>query len=221
MREIARRRDPERPEPRLLPGTWPDVAVHHEPFTWLATGVGDLLDEATAADLAATFPTGSFERRAADPRTSDKSYRNFSRVLHGPGAATATDLPGLWADLVDDLLTPAYRDTVAEILGVTPPAELEIRLARHAAGDWLGPHTDRADKVFSHIFYLNEGWRPEWGGCLEILGSDDPADVVTTVVPELGATALILRSDKSWHQVSRVAPGVHRERTSLLVHGLN
>jgi Rps23 Pro-64 3,4-dihydroxylase Tpa1-like proline 4-hydroxylase len=205
----------------LLPDAWPRVEVHHLPFTWLTTGVGELFDQATQSALAENFPTESYERRSADSRTSDKSYRNYSRVLHAPGSDTAADLPEIWAELLAELLAPAYRKTVADVLGVPAPDELEVRLARHAPGDWLGPHTDRADKLFSHVFYLNAGWQRDWGGCLQILGSDDPHDLVAEVVPELGATALILRSDSSWHQVGRVAPGVDRERASLLVHGLN
>ncbi|MEU2065744.1 2OG-Fe(II) oxygenase family protein [Streptomyces anulatus] len=99
--------------------------------------------------------------------------------------------------------------------------DLDIRLVRHESGDWLSPHTDREDKLFSHIIYFSTRWDAEWGGCLEILRSSDPADAVARVVPRLGASALLARSDESWHQVSPVTPvpGIP-PRASLLVHGL-
>ena len=44
-------------------------------------------------------------------------------------------LPPLWRDLLADLLDPAYRQQVAELLGQSPAERLEVRLVRHTAGD--------------------------------------------------------------------------------------
>ncbi|MDS0139290.1 MULTISPECIES: 2OG-Fe(II) oxygenase family protein [unclassified Amycolatopsis] len=130
-----------------------------------------------------------------------------------------SDLTEVWRRLIADLTEGTYLRDVAALLRQPVASGLEIRLVRHAGGDWLSPHTDRADKLFSHIFYFTRGWRAEWGGCLEILEGDDPASVAGRVVPELGASALLARADNSWHQVSRVRGAPPVDRTSLLVHG--
>ncbi|WP_410575596.1 2OG-Fe(II) oxygenase family protein [Amycolatopsis sp. cmx-4-61] len=208
---------------RLISEAWSALKINDEPYVWLETAPGELIAEADARSLAEEFPAGSFVRKTTDGRKSDKSYRNYSRALAGPGAPDIGDLPVVWREFVSELLAPAYREAVCARLDLPAPGQLEVRLVRHVTGDWLGPHTDRADKLFSHVFYFNEGWRQEWGGCLQILRSEDPADVVHTVVPVLGASALMIRADNSWHQVGEVhtrAGEPARHRTSLLVHGL-
>jgi hypothetical protein len=185
----------------------------------MQTRPGDLLDLATAQELLRQLPVAAFVRQAAGPG-AQKSYRNFSRTIVSPDGTVDDDLPPIWAELIGELIGPAYRADVARTLDLPPVDALEIRLVRHAPGDWLGPHTDRQDKIFSHVLYLNPQWDPAWGGCLQILGSADPHDVVATIAPELGASAVLVRAENSWHQVSRLAAAQTRERVSLLVHGL-
>ncbi|WP_236792406.1 2OG-Fe(II) oxygenase family protein [Amycolatopsis sp. GM8] len=204
----------------VLAPDWADREARSEPYRWLATHPGELFDLAVARDLVSSFPTDGFERRDATGRPAGKTYRNYSRTIVGPGSGPPADLPALWRGLVADLTSAAYGRDVARLLGQPVAAAVEIRLVRHAPGDWLGPHTDRADKLFSHIIYFNEDWRAEFGGRLDILGGNDSAAVVASVVPELGASALLARGPDSWHQVSDVDPGMARSRASLLTHGL-
>jgi len=204
----------------VLDTHWLRRAANRDPFTWLSTAPGEALSHETATRLRATFPEDGFRRKDATGQGREKSYRNYSRPLVVDSVPLATDLPPLWQRLVGELTADDYRKDVAALLGQEVARTVEIRLVRHAGGDWLSPHTDRADKLFSHIFYFNPGWRAEWGGCLEILSGNDPDAVVARIPPELGATALLARADNSWHQVSRVAAQPAPERTSLLVHGV-
>ncbi|MGK5627802.1 2OG-Fe(II) oxygenase family protein [Streptomyces sp. URMC 123] len=206
---------------RVLSDAWSRRTAHDHPYRWLSTEPGELFDARVARELAASFPVDGFTRRDRADRARGKTYRNYSRQLFGPGTdAAAPPLPGLWQDLLDDVLSEEYRRRVATVLGQEQAAEVEVRLVRHAPGDWLEPHTDRDDKLFSHIVYFNAEWRPEWGGCLDILGGPDPASVVGSVVPRLGASALLAQAPNSWHQVARVSDGSAAARMSLLVHGL-
>jgi len=125
----------------------------------------------------------------------------------------------VWPALLADLASPSYRTLVASLLGQPVAAQVELRFVQHAQGDWLDPHVDSADKLFSHIFYFADGWRPEWGGCLEILASADPRDVAASIPPVTGQSVLMARTDNAWHQVTRVAPHAAATRSSLLVHG--
>ncbi|MGW1059903.1 2OG-Fe(II) oxygenase family protein [Micromonospora rubida] len=204
----------------MLTDAWTTRGAHLSPYRWLATEPGEIFPMETADRLAETFPDDGYTRRDESGRTSGKQYRNFSREVVGPGVDIADELPEPWPALVRELVGSPYRLRVAGLLGQEPAASLEIRLVRHASGDWLGPHTDRGDKLFSHILYFNRGWREEWGGCLEILDGDDPSAVTGRVVPRLGASALLEQASNSWHQVTRVSGTSVAGRMSLLVHGL-
>ncbi|MFC7616335.1 2OG-Fe(II) oxygenase family protein [Actinokineospora soli] len=206
----------------LIDARWTRRSPNTEPFRWLATEPGELFPLDVAERLADDFPKDGYARIDASAGGGGKSYRNYSKVLAGPDGATAdlAGLPELWRRLVEEITGGDYRRDVARLLDQPVAPALEVRLARHANGDWLGPHTDRDDKLFSHIVYFNPGWRREWGGCLEILRGSDPGSVAATVVPVLGASALLVRSDSSWHQVSTVAADPVPERTSLLIHGI-
>ncbi|MFE4924869.1 2OG-Fe(II) oxygenase [Streptomyces sp. NPDC056661] len=206
----------------VLKDRWRTRTARPYPYPWLSTAPGELFGQEAAAQLAATFPDEGFVRRDEAHRREGKSYRNFSRpVVSGQGDEAENGfLTGLWADLVTDLRSPEYREWVAAALSQDPVDEVELRLVRHAPGDWLGPHTDRDDKVFSHILYFNPGWRAEWGGCVEILDGPQATSVTGRVVPELGASVLLAQAANSWHQVTAVSSAVTTGRKSLLVHGL-
>lgn len=198
--------------------------IRHEPrripFTWMKTELGELLSEETASRLAADFPVNDFTRTDASGRVAEKTYRNLSRPVADADGISDDALPGLWQELVAELLDDCYRRGVAQLLRQPVARALEIRLVRHSSGDWLSPHTDRDDKLFSHILYFSPGWREEWGGCLEILSGPDPTAVDARVVPELGSSVVLARTDHSWHQVTKVTAADAPDRTSLLVHGL-
>jgi Rps23 Pro-64 3,4-dihydroxylase Tpa1-like proline 4-hydroxylase len=205
----------------LLQAGWKSRPPHEQPFRWLSTEPGELLSEEVAQELADSFPQSSFVRRDASQRPGHKSYRNFSRPLLQPdgSAVVPQALPLLWRQLLAELTAPAYRGEVARLLDQPVARRMEVRLVKHAPGDWLSPHTDRADKLFSHIVYFNRCWREQWGGCLEILAGQDPTAVCGRIVPRLGASALLARADNSWHQVLPVAASAAPERLSLLIHG--
>lgn len=198
---------------------WRQRRPRRVPFTWLYTEPGEFIDDQFAAHLAAAFPEVQFRRVDASARTATKTYRNFTRAALDDRGVDAS-LPAPWRTLVEELADEEYRRAVAKLLDQPVADAVDIRLVRHAAGDWLSPHTDRADKLFSHIVYFNPGWCAEWGGCLQILRGEDPQEVYEHVVPALGASVLLARSEHSWHQVGKVVNAEAPHRLSLLVHGL-
>jgi Rps23 Pro-64 3,4-dihydroxylase Tpa1-like proline 4-hydroxylase len=131
----------------------------------------------------------------------------------------SADLPEPWRTLIEDFASIEYRRLVASVLDQPCAANIELRLVRHAAGDFLDPHTDRADKLFSHAVYFNAVWSEDWGGQMEILDGG-AMTAVARVVPRLGASVLLARSESSWHRVAQVVDTAVPERRSLLIHGL-
>lgn len=62
------------------------------------------------------------------------------------------------------------------------------------------------------LIYLNEGWRPEWGGAVE-LWDDRVTRCHHSVLPELGRAVLFTTSEISYHGVTAVTcpPSVSRK----------
>ena len=69
----------------------------------------------------------------------------------------------------------------------------------------------------THVLYFNRSWNSADGGCLSILRSADPADLVAEIPPIVGNSSVLVRSDNSWHAVSRVAKNSASSRRSVTV----
>jgi Rps23 Pro-64 3,4-dihydroxylase Tpa1-like proline 4-hydroxylase len=74
-----------------------------------------------------------------------------------------------------------------------------------------------ASKIVTQVFYFNVGWDPDWGGCLRILGSREPEDLIAELPPRLGSSSILVRSDSSWHSVTPVSGSAPAARLSLIV----
>lgn len=197
------------------------LTIHDDPYRWVETPPGLLLDLEEAQVLARSFPAGDYVLKDESQR-QEKAYRNLSRPVRADSVWYQLEtLPAQWRSLIEFVATPRYAGWVSAILEFDPEslADVEIRLVRHAVGGLAGPHTDRDDKLFSHIVYFDERWGPDWGGSFQVLRSDDPADVVASVIPGLGNSVMLRRSDHSWHQVTPVTPSAGADRQSLLIHG--
>lgn len=93
---------------------------------------------------------------------------------------------------------------------------LEAHFASYPPGAAYTRHVDRFrdgnERILSSVFYLNEAWRPEDGGCLRMYlpGADDRGETVRDVRPQ-GGTLVIFLSDRIPHEVLPA----NRERLSI------
>ena len=176
------------------------------------------LAPAAAAELRATFPTTGFWRLRHHDGEKDMSFRLRCVVpLGGDRAIEPESLSPAWLALVDELTSDAYRDALADALGQPLDAHpLELSAWRWGPAAHLGPHVDLPRKLASQVFYFNEDWDPAWGGCLHILGSDDPGNLIAELPPTLGSASILVRSDSSWHSVPQVETEAAEERLSLI-----
>jgi SM-20-related protein len=186
-----------------------------EPYRW--TVIDRLFSAGDAAALAATFPRDHFKRLA--DYGGEKDFEYEARALIGMGEQLISRLQELsrsWQALASDLVSPAYRAAMSSLLGVDlTSALLEVNVFHYPPGGSLGPHPDLRDKIVTHILYFNESWNDEDGGCLTILRSSDPQAIVRRVSPLVGNSAVVVRSDHSWHAVSPVVKSCRRSRRSL------
>lgn len=214
--------------PSLLEGTRPanprrmidldriiDSRLQSEPFRWGA--IDRLYSPADAAKLAATYPRDHF--RLISGYGGEKDYEYEARALIGMGASEIAfewRLSDAWRSFARALLSPAYREAVAAISDCDlRDALLEVNVFHYGPGASLGPHSDLPDKIVTHVLYFNEEWDAADGGCLQILSAKDERAVVSEVLPLIGNSAFLVRSESSWHAVSRVAEGRSRSRRSV------
>ena len=188
-----------------------------DPYEW---GFVDGLfgpDEAEA--LAAAYPRDHF--KTVQGFDGEKGYVYEARSLISMGASDpsyAEELSPAWQQLARELISRTYRAAMTKLTGrdlIGVP--IEVNVFHYTPGSWLGPHLDLKDKLVTHVFYFNQTWNEADGGCLTILRSSDMSDVVADVAPIIGNSSVLVRSEKSWHAVSRVADGCRLSRRSVTV----
>jgi hypothetical protein len=188
-----------------------------EPYQWVF--IDQLFSAEDAALLAASFPRDKF--KTVKGYDGEKGYEYMSRSLVHMGASGVSHAEGLspaWRALAGDLLSSEYRSALARISGQDlSKALMEVNVIHYGPGAFMGPHVDLKAKLMTHVLYFNEVWDPQNGGCINILRSSDPTDVLAEVLPVVGNSVLLVRSKKSWHSVSRVARDCQTSRRSLNV----
>lgn len=186
-----------------------------EPYRWAA--ISGLFAAADGAALAATFPRDRFKRVADHVGEKKHEYQVRALIrMSSQSISGEKQLGSVWQALAHDFLSPAYRSAISELVGIDlGAAELEVNVFDYPPGGLHGAHTDHRDKIVTHVLYFNESWNDDDGGCLLILKSPDLQQIVTSMSPLVGNSAVLVRSDCSWHAVSHVAPTCQLSRRSL------
>ena len=192
-------------------------SLSSDPYEW---GFVNGLYSATDAEaLASTYPRDHF--KTVEGNDGEKTYEYEARSLIHMGAARPTHpekLSAAWQRFAYDLLSPAYRESMTQMTGRDlSKAQIEANLFHYTPGSWLGPHLDLKTKIVTHVFYFNKSWDLADGGCLTILRSSNISDAVTQILPIVGNSSVLIRSEKSWHAVSRVVDSCTRSRRSVTV----
>jgi SM-20-related protein len=198
-----------------------DRIRHHrlesDPYEW--TAIKDLFASDDSARLATTFPCDHFKLVAG--YGGEKDYAYDARSLIGMGADVIThpaDLSDAWHALALDLLSPGYRAAMTALSGCDlVHASMEANVFHYGPGNSLGAHRDLPEKLVTHVLYFNRSWNRADGGCLRILRSADPADLVAEIAPIVGHSSVVVRSECSWHAVSPVINGSAQSRRSITV----
>lgn len=173
------------------------TTLHHDP--WPHCYLDNALPSATAAEIESSFDR--VDLTSVEGTNRAKTYRMHTRRVdltadvHLPSAT--------WRHLVDALCDARYRAAVAERTGVSlEGTELTVDLWEYRDGDWLAPHVDKPAKVVTQLFYFSKDWQPEAGGHLLVLDAADARErPVKRLRPTTGASAVLVRSESSWHAV--------------------
>jgi SM-20-related protein len=189
--------------------------MEDEPYRWAS--IDGLFSAEDGAALAATFPRDHFKRLA--DYAGEKDFEYEARELIGMGEQTISrpeELSEAWRMLAVDFLSPSYRAAMSALTGFDlSTAPLEVNVFHYPPGGSLGAHPDLRDKIVTHVLYFNDSWNDADGGCLTILRSSDASDVEKAISPVVGNSAILVRSDHSWHAVSPVVKSCRLSRRSL------
>ncbi len=191
--------------------------LNSEPFEWAA--ITDLFALGDAGRLAATYPRDHFKLVAGMGGEKDYEYEARSLIHMGADVINYPDgLSNAWLELARDLLSAEYRNAMTTLSGIDlSQAPMEVNVFHYGPGDSLGVHRDLPDKVVTHVLYFNRSWNCADGGCLQILRSSDPSDRFAEVVPVVGNSSVLVRSENSWHAVTRVVSDSASSRRSMTV----
>jgi hypothetical protein len=156
------------------------------------------------AELLDAFPDASWDgwQRYGDAYQPSKMICNDIAKIPGPLAA-----------LIHELNSPAFLEFVEKVSGIKglipDPYLSGGGLHSSGPGGILTPHTDfhiysrlRVFRQINVLLYLNDDWREEYGGCLELWREDDGQGPERVVVPEFGRCVMFKTDDHSIHGFS-------------------
>jgi SM-20-related protein len=188
-----------------LPATVRSATMTATP--WAHAYLPETWPAGVALNLSRSF--GGFELTRCERTEREKSYRFGTAELGTPGAKPPTQE---WSAVIEVLCGREYRDAVSELTGVPlAGSRFTLNVWEYGAGDWLAPHVDKPDKIVTQIFYLTEDWQDGDAGRLLVLENADVSSAVHALPPRLGASAILVRSETSWHAVEPpAASGVKR-----------
>jgi Rps23 Pro-64 3,4-dihydroxylase Tpa1-like proline 4-hydroxylase len=183
--------------------------AHLRSRPWAHAFLPDAISADVAGELAQSFPHEALI--PAERLSGQKTYRLATASLDSDDS----DAPNSYRALARSLAGADYRVAVTDLIGIDlTDAQLAINVWEYRSGDWLAPHIDKEIKIVTQIIYLSADWRPGCGGRLLIYnGTRSPTTVATAHSPLLGSSAILVRSERSWHAVEGTHPNCPPRRS--------
>jgi Rps23 Pro-64 3,4-dihydroxylase Tpa1-like proline 4-hydroxylase len=143
---------------------------------------------------------------------SDKTYTVDNNIIFGLELQQKNPLIlnyPYWCALVDELTSKDYKQLISNFLGVNlQDLPIELTLKRYKKSHYISPHTDRDYVNATHLIFFNEVWNKNWGGELCIMSSS--RKIEKKILPLWEKSLLFLRTDNSWHAVTKCNAPVPR-----------
>lgn len=191
-------------------------SVNSFPYKW--GQLNDNFHKSAFQKLGSTFPNGKFEHQQRG--NSEKNYNMYNRNLVNRNLLSddVEDLNDVWTELARELNSLEYREALGSLVDEDIRAlEMDAIFWQYDKGCWLDSHVDKYEKLVTQIFYFNDSWEETWGGHLLILNSNDIKDIHKKITSNINSSAVIYRSDNSWHAVEEVDSTAQEPRKSLQV----
>jgi SM-20-related protein len=143
--------------------------------------------------------------------TADKFSHVFYRTFtHMQGCACLVCIA------IGYLQSPETVNLIRQVTGRSVTYGSAFFASCYTAGTFLSPHTDATNGEVGIVVQLSKGWRPQYGGLLNLL-TPDSGRVARTVMPRFNSAFIfdIPQPGGLPHFVSHVAPGVTSKRLAL------
>lgn len=125
-------------------------------------------------------------------------------------------LPVAWDKLWRYMQSSEYHEWLKNQTGIdVSRLPCEASIFKYTKDCLMDAHTDLPIKVLTQVFYFNENWKEEFGGNFCVLNSKDDKDIHAKILPLLGNSVIIVRSDNSWHSVEKTV--IENSRRSLVI----
>ena len=186
--------------------------------------IDGFLQEDVVQSLLREFPP--FDRGDCRDESGQPGLKSTFEAVRELGAG--------FSRLDDIVRDPGFLRFLGELTGIDDllydPQYVGGGTHENRSGQELDPHVDFNyhpttgwHRRLNLLLYLNDEWREEWGGCLEL--HDDPwrpeEDRVTTVLPLLNRCVVFETSERSWHGFLAITPPLDRpllSRRSLALY---
>ena len=188
----------------LSSSAWSNIEWKTTPYSWAV--INNFIELQLQKKLASEFPMSDFQHMRRR-QGSDKCYEAWFRAIRNPtdNASNVEGLSDSWQQLVLAVESSSYRENMSKATGIDLKNDLlEITMWQFGPEHFLDPHTDIPAKRLAHLIYFNDDWETQWGGCFRVLQSKNIEDKVYELAPNLDKSLMFIRSDKSWHGVSRL-----------------
>ncbi len=177
--------------------------INTHPFQW--AHFEKIFNDAILKELSNTFPMDNYELRSSS--RVDKQYKIYQKILYDTrknGIISSAILHNIWLELISNLVSNTYIQQLSQLIKQElSQCNIEINCWKYGHGCWLSSHTDKPEKIASQLFYFNETWDKSWGGAFRVLNDNDINNYHSEIFPGLGNSIILVRSDNSWHGVSK------------------
>jgi SM-20-related protein len=182
---------------------------------WPHLYLPDALPMDYAQRIAKAFPADALQ--PCERNNSDKDYRLWTSDFADP--MSQAGLAPNWRGLLAALSSDVYRGVLARLSGVDlSSTTVSLTCWEYRSGDFLAAHLDKPEKVLTQVIYLGEGWAQSDGGRLRIQRTRDVRATASALAPTLGASAVLVRSERSWHSVEALATAAAPRRSINLTY---
>lgn len=189
-------------------------------YPYRSAAFEDIIPYEKMERLRSTFPKDNFimyERRMGH----DKTYKLCGRHFIIPGEDRPyieKELSNEWLEMFDVLMGKEYQKAMEQLVGISlKNSYIGVDFWRFdpGLGCYIGPHADVPWKIATHVFYFTKEWKNEWGGKLRIHDCEKENDIAQEILPSMHVSAVLLRSDRSFHSIQEVKPEAEESRKVL------
>lgn len=172
--------------------------------------VKDVIFESYKQELIKNFPKDLH----TSEKIGDKSYKMHHKEFINPKSQEiGKNLHNIWYQLYEEIMQEKYRSSISKLTKIDlDKASIGATFWEYDKDCFLSIHTDKKEKLVTHLIYLNEKWEGEGG---ELLLYDENKKVKSKIICEVENSPILITSEKSWHSVPSIL--TNKKRRSIQI----